>query len=91
MSWRDDEAHQRPEPVQRHASAAELAGEVAAHIRDWKVPGGFWGWMTSVDHKSIAKRYVVTALVWFALAGVLALLMRTQLARPENGFLDPDR
>ena len=35
-------------------------------------------------------RYIVTAFVFFGLAGILALLMRIQLARPENHFLGPD-
>ena len=52
---------------------------------------GFRGWLTAVDHKSIAKRYITTAFVWFVLAGLNAGLMRLQLSRPENGFLGPDR
>ena len=58
--------------------------------RSWR-DSGFRDWMTSVDHKSIGKRYIVTAFAFFVLAGILALLMRTQLARPESGFIDPDR
>ena len=58
--------------------------------RTWR-DSGLWAWITSVEHKSIGRRYIATAFGFFALAGVLALLMRTQLARPENGFLDPDR
>ncbi|HYC53078.1 MAG TPA: cytochrome c oxidase subunit I [Gemmatimonadaceae bacterium] len=54
-------------------------------------PPGFWGWLTSVDHKDIAKRYVITAFVWFALAGVAAALMRMQLSRPEMKVLGPDQ
>src|SRR5690606_25798317 len=50
-----------------------------------------WGWLISTDHKSIGKRYLVTAFIFFLMAGVLALLMRVQLAYPENHFLDPDR
>jgi cytochrome c oxidase subunit 1 len=58
--------------------------------RTWAQRPGFWGWLTSVDHKSIALRYIATTLVFFVLAGLLALLMRTQLARPENDLLGPD-
>jgi cytochrome c oxidase subunit 1 len=43
-----------------------------------------------VDHTRIGKRYVVTSLIFFALGGIEALMMRVQLARPENGFLGPD-
>ena len=51
---------------------------------------GFWGWMTTVDHKSVAKRYVATAFAFFLLAGLQAAVMRAQLSRPENDVLGPD-
>jgi cytochrome c oxidase subunit I+III len=56
----------------------------------WKYASGLWGWLTEVSHTRIGKRYVVTALVFFALGGIEALLMRIQLARPESHFLNPD-
>ena len=65
---------------------AELA-ELQALERTWRAPTGFWGWITSVDHKSIAKRYIATALVFFLLAGLNAGLMRLQLSRPELELL----
>jgi cytochrome c oxidase subunit 1 len=49
-----------------------------------------WHWLTSVDHKSIAKRYLVTAFVFFLLGGIEAGVIRAQLARPENNLLGPD-
>ena len=36
-------------------------------------------------------RYIVTAFIFFALAGLLAAAMRIQLALPENTSLGPDR
>lgn len=57
----------------------------------WASSSGLWGVLTTVDHKVIARRYIVTAFVFLALGGVLALLMRLQLARPEARFLDADR
>jgi cytochrome c oxidase subunit I len=57
----------------------------------WADPPGFLGWLTTVDHKRVARRYMATALVFFVLAGALALLMRTQLAWSENRFIGPDR
>jgi cytochrome c oxidase subunit I+III len=56
----------------------------------WGKPAGFIGWCSEVDHKAIGRRFIVTAFVWFALGGVLAGLMRIQLARPDNHFLGPD-
>jgi cytochrome c oxidase subunit I+III len=56
----------------------------------WGNPPGLVGWLSEIDHKAIARRFIVTAFAFFALAGILAALMRVQLARPENGFLNPD-
>jgi cytochrome c oxidase subunit I+III len=64
---------------------------VAELARTWADRPGVIGWLTTVDHKRIARRYIVTALVFFALGGVMALLMRTQLIWPENQFIGPDR
>src|SRR5947209_3173995 len=58
--------------------------------RIWRDPSGFWGWFTHVNHRSIGRRYMVTAFVFFLAGGVLAALMRMQLSRPENDFLAPD-
>lgn len=65
--------------------------DVAELERTYRPPGGLWGWLTTVDHKSIGKRYITTAFIWFLLAGVNAALMRLQLMRPENGILGPDQ
>jgi len=59
--------------------------------RVWAHPAGWRGVLMAVDHKVIARRYIATAFVFFFLAGILALLMRLQLARPESGLIGPDR
>jgi cytochrome c oxidase subunit 1 len=51
---------------------------------------GLVSWLTTVDHKRIGIMYVVTAFIFFLAGGLEALLMRTQLAKPENAFLSPD-
>ncbi|MEI2819265.1 MAG: cbb3-type cytochrome c oxidase subunit I [Marmoricola sp.] len=38
--------------------------------------------LTTTDHKLIGKMYLVTAFVWFLIAGVMALIMRAELAKP---------
>ncbi|MDT9071384.1 cbb3-type cytochrome c oxidase subunit I, partial [Escherichia coli] len=43
----------------------------------------------TVDHKRIAARYIVTALLLMFLAGMLALDMRWQLSTPENVRMGP--
>ena len=57
----------------------------------WRTPPGLWGSLATVDHKIIGKRYIFTAFVFLALGGVLAILMRMQLAQPEARVLGPDR
>ncbi|MEN3316118.1 MAG: cytochrome c oxidase subunit [Acidimicrobiaceae bacterium] len=49
---------------------------------------GLLKWFTTTDHKVIGKSYMVTAFVFFCVGGVLALLLRTQLAQPNNTLLD---
>jgi cytochrome c oxidase subunit I+III len=56
----------------------------------WRENSGLWGWLTSTNHKSIAKRYIITAIVFFILGGLEAGMMRLQLSRPENRFIGPD-
>ncbi|MGH3344884.1 MAG: cbb3-type cytochrome c oxidase subunit I, partial [Carbonactinosporaceae bacterium] len=47
-------------------------------------------WMTTTDHKLIAQLYMVTAFVFFLFAGLLAMLMRTELARPGSQAFSND-
>ena len=68
-------------------SEAETRARLA---RTWGTPGGLRGWFGAVDHKVIGRRYIVTGFVFFALAGLLALAMRVQLAVPDNGLMGPD-
>jgi cytochrome c oxidase subunit I+III len=62
-----------------------------ALAQTWKTEPGLWGMLTTVDHKIIGRRYIFTAFVFLALGGVLALLMRLQLAAPEARMIGPDR
>ncbi|MBB1493636.1 cytochrome c oxidase subunit I [Propioniciclava sp. MC1595] len=47
----------------------------------------FWSWMTTTDHKVIAKLYIWTALFFFAFGGLLALAIRAELAFPGLQYL----
>jgi cytochrome c oxidase subunit 1 len=71
----------------------KLTGEnlEARLTRTWGRPPGILGWLATVDHKEIGRRYIVTALIFLALGGVLSLLMRLQLARPDNDFISASR
>ena len=50
-------------------------------------PSGFLKWVTSTDHKVIGKNYTVTAVIFFLLAGAMAMLIRAQLANPDSTLL----
>ncbi|MGH9226592.1 MAG: cytochrome c oxidase subunit I [Acidimicrobiales bacterium] len=43
---------------------------------------GLVGWVTTTDHKKIGILYMATAFGFFLIGGLMALLMRTELARP---------
>jgi cytochrome c oxidase subunit I len=46
-----------------------------------------WDYLTTVDHKKIAILYLVTGGLFFILGGIEALVIRIQLAVPENDFI----
>jgi cytochrome c oxidase subunit I+III len=81
-------------PVQR--VEAPLDAEVYAQFdrelaHTWRVPTGLVGWFMVADHRTIGIRYIVTAFVFFILAGLLAALMRLQLAFPNLELISPDQ
>jgi cytochrome c oxidase subunit 1 len=49
--------------------------------------GGLVGWFTTTDHKKIGILYMVTAFAFFLLGGVLALLIRAELAQPGRDLV----
>ncbi|HVM23445.1 MAG TPA: cytochrome c oxidase subunit I [Sphingomicrobium sp.] len=59
--------------------------------KSWARPPGIIGWISTVDHKEIGRRYIVTALIFLALGGALALAMRMQLARPDSALIGAAR
>ncbi|HKU39313.1 MAG TPA: cbb3-type cytochrome c oxidase subunit I, partial [Polyangiales bacterium] len=73
--------------------AAERAKRVAGRLYGaWHNPlRGVRGALSAVDHKVLGKRFLITALVFFLLGGIEALLMRLQLARAHQDFFGPDR
>src|SRR5919106_5562663 len=56
----------------------------------WSQPTGFVGLLRTVDNIPVARRYLATGFAFFIVGGVLALLMRIQLGRPDNTFLDAE-
>src|SRR6476659_8288806 len=52
--------------------------------------GRFSSWLTTVDHKRIGILYILTSLGFFVAGGIIALLMRSQLARPNEHVFTRD-
>ena len=52
--------------------------------------GGIWSWVFTVDHKRIGILYLVTAIFFFLVGGLEALLVRSQLAFPGGTVVGPD-
>jgi cytochrome c oxidase subunit I+III len=59
-------------------------------LRAWKMPTG-WRYWSAVNNSEVGLWYITATFGFLAFAGVLALLMRVQLARPNNDFLSADR
>ncbi len=61
-------------------------GELERLERAWEAPKG-WRLLSAVNNSQIGVFYIATALLFFVLAGVLGLMMRAQLALPDNSLL----
>jgi len=70
----------KPTVLDHEAQATALHGEKT----------GLWSWLSTVDHKRIGILYGATAFLFFLLAGVEALIIRVQLARPDNTVVSPE-
>ncbi len=56
----------------------------------WEDAPGLPGFFSTVDHKRIGMRYIYTCFFFFFVAGLMALVMRAQLAQPDAKVLGPE-
>jgi cytochrome c oxidase subunit I+III len=70
-------------PMEEREAAAKLTGA-------WHEGEGILAWLSATGHKTTGRRFVLTSFGFFIAAGVLAVLMRLQLAVPENDLIGPD-
>lgn len=71
-------------------SEPEIAPSAARLLKAWETPRG-WRYWSAVNNSEVGLWYTVTSFAFFLFGGVLALLMRIQLAVPGNTFLTADQ
>ncbi|HEY4116037.1 MAG TPA: cbb3-type cytochrome c oxidase subunit I [Rhizomicrobium sp.] len=57
----------------------------------WEGEPGLYGWISTVDHKKLGIRYLVTAFVFLIIGGIEALIFRLQLSVPNAHILTPEQ
>jgi cytochrome c oxidase subunit 1 len=85
--------HPRPnEKKEKELRDTDLAGRAltARLAATWGSDSGLLAALSTVDHKIIGRRYIITAFVFLFLGGIAAAVMRLQLSRPENTLIGPD-
>ena len=66
-----------------------MAVDARAPVPAWQ-RGRFASWLVTVDHKRIGILYLATSGFFFLAGGIMALLIRTQLAEANNHFIERD-
>ena len=70
---------QTPDPIRLHKQLSAI----------WGTPPG-WGRLSAVNHTILGKRFMAAAFVFFAIGGLLAMLIRVQIATSGTAFVGPD-
>ena len=70
------------------ASGKDRAALYDGFIKVWGNPRG-WRALTIVNHTAVGIRFMVTGGVFFLIGGLMAMLMRTQLALPQQKIIGP--
>jgi cytochrome c oxidase subunit 1 len=58
--------------------------------REFSLSEALYEWVATVDHKKLGLMYIVASLIFLAISGIFAVVMRLQLAVPENHLVPPD-
>ncbi|WP_069300436.1 cytochrome c oxidase subunit I [Neptunicoccus sediminis] len=56
----------------------------------WASEEGFKGWFSTVNHNDLGRMFLFTAFIFFIIGGLLAMLIRVQLATPHSAFAGPE-
>jgi heme/copper-type cytochrome/quinol oxidase subunit 1 len=81
-----------PEPYAQEPEIGQASRALRERLEKiWRPAPGVYGWLGTVDHKTLGKRYIVTAFAFLILGGIEALILRLQLARPEQTLLTSEQ
>ncbi|TFL18353.1 cytochrome c oxidase subunit I [Jannaschia formosa] len=58
--------------------------------RVWASEPGWRGWLTTVNHTDLGRMFLFVAALYFVIGGILAMLIRAQLASPRSAFMGPE-
>ncbi|HWC63386.1 MAG TPA: cbb3-type cytochrome c oxidase subunit I [Rhizomicrobium sp.] len=76
----------------RAPSVGEAKPALAGRLKHiWETEPGLIGWLSTVDHKQIGIRYIITAFAFLIAGGVEALVFRVQLAWSNLRLLTPEQ
>jgi cytochrome c oxidase subunit I+III len=78
-----------PRAIPLPNAAPRPAAELDMLRAAWQRPRG-WRVVFGVNNSQVGLFYIATALIFFLLAGVLGLVIRAQLAWPDNRLLGPE-
>ena len=82
-------AGEDPEPLPHTPPEEVRRGQEERLLKAWKTPEG-WRYWSAVNNSEVGLWYTAAAFAFFLFGGVLALLMRVQLAVPGNDFLSAE-
>ncbi len=74
-------------PHPKRGTALRLHRDLA---RIWAPRPGLTGWLTTSSNNDIGRVFLAVATVFFVIGGILAMLLRAQLATPGSAFLTPE-
>jgi cytochrome c oxidase subunit I+III len=69
----------KPSPLRLHKALERI----------WGTPPGI-GRLSAVNHTIVGRRFMLGAFAFFAIGGLLAMLIRVQLATPDSAFVGPE-
>src|SRR5688500_14368251 len=77
------------EPLPEAPPAEIRRAQAERLLKVWETPSGLRYW-SSVNNSDVGIWYTAATFFFMFFGGVLALLMRIQLARPDNNFLSAE-